>query len=517
MARVKRSRESELFNSEPVPIGSPKTPFLNSLHGEKIFEARDAAHAVAMATEFREQGLYDTFRGQCCAKWTVMPSQVRPGVNQDDALRRIDDFVAWLDQKRGIKKLGLSLEQVLAIAQHYGIPTMLMDFTTSPSVAGFFATDGAALHGCSHGTIYMINSNELTDVMGAIRAVRKELQLEIVRVNVDNLWRLNAQHGVFLFTNAQNFELFFSLDKIVFAHDYRASPTMSHDDIYPADKSPLELDIEHYFFLESQPSLNEMKEMFRNMFPFAQEEADGFSWERIQQQSERIRVEGQKALFGRLVEPHVSWSGTCDAAPPRIEWPSNSEKLILKLDLDIGDTDHVARSEMEGRIEFVRGSLFYVEIDNFPNALVERRKEFRELLQLYFAATHWLDVESSSLCNGAMYLAKLFMGQTSSNARTIRIEFVSNASAHRRVTVPIEKLVACLRDDFDNLVLENNRNLRSDDFERLLAWVPYPKYLFNHDYLAELFASHLVPQQLIDDPEMPVTSSPGQLVTFGLP
>ena len=247
-----------------------------------------------------------------------MPSKMRPGVNRDDAQRRIENFTRWLDQKRGIKKLGLNVDQFLAIAQHYGIPTMLMDFTTSPRVAGFFASDGATEHGCTHGAIYMINSEEFKDVMETVhKVVDKEIQLEaiqleIVRVEVDNLWRLNAQHGLFLFTNAQNFEWFFSLDKIVFAHDYRSSPIMSHDEIYPIDKSPLELDIEHYFYLEKKPSLEEIRELLINTFGISQQKVIDESIHQARAdylQSKAREAEGLKTLFGDLVEPHTSWAG----------------------------------------------------------------------------------------------------------------------------------------------------------------------------------------------------------------
>lgn len=406
-ARLKHPKEHSFFSVESILENNPQAPYFDSLHGEKIYVARDVAHAVAMVEEFRQQGLYDTFRGQCCASWAVVPSQVRPGVNRDDALRRLMGFVEWLDQKRGIKKLGLRMDQCLAIAQHYGIPTMLIDFTASPRIAGFFATDGASRQGCAHGVIYMINSGELAAVVEMIRANNKEFQLEIVKVDVDNLWRLSAQQGVFLFSNAQNFQYFFSLDKIVFAHDHQLPPIMSQNEIYPLDKSPLELDIEHYFFFDKQPGERELKKMLINTFGLPQEVVDDSFAQAENQLLQRRKEEGIKRLFGGVVEPHGSWAGFSDSMPPRIEWAFGTKKLILKLDLDIDVNDSVRRGEMEGRIELVRGSLFSVELGELPNALLKHKKNLRKLLQSYFESVHWLNVKSCVVLDGVFYIALL--------------------------------------------------------------------------------------------------------------
>lgn len=64
-----------------------------------------------------------------------------------------------------------------------------------------------------------------------------------------NLWRLQAQEGVFLFSD-YNWDIDYPMDRILFPYSrYPAYPT--HERIYPVDKSPLEQLLDQYFSLEN--------------------------------------------------------------------------------------------------------------------------------------------------------------------------------------------------------------------------------------------------------------------------
>jgi hypothetical protein len=100
--------------------------------------------------------------------------------------------------------------------------------------------------------------------------------------------------------------------------------------------------------------------------------------------------------------------------------------------------------------------------------------------------------------------------------RSLTLEF-GTAGASRRAGAAVDRLIPCLRDDFDRLVAPQNQGIQHRDFKQLLLWAHYPRYVFNSDRLRECFTSHLVPTQLVSDPGRPVITVPDSLIGFGLP
>lgn len=85
---------------------------------------------------------------------------------------------------------------------------------------------------------------------------------EPVTVNVPNLWRLQSQHGHFLFAN-HSWYRFYDMDKIVFP--WSGTPAFpSREQIYPEHKSALEQLLDSYFFnerrVENEATLRAMAE-----------------------------------------------------------------------------------------------------------------------------------------------------------------------------------------------------------------------------------------------------------------
>jgi hypothetical protein len=148
-----------------------------------------------------EPGRY-IFRGQANADWPLRTSFDRrfSHVTSDARLRLWDDLLDAFRAKCIDHDVAESVtgddSRLLALAQHYGLPTRLLDWTTSPYVAAFFAFDAAIAEGQpgaeGHVAIWALDTTS--------PVWSKELGVEIVRVPAVQNERLRNQSGRFTIT-----------------------------------------------------------------------------------------------------------------------------------------------------------------------------------------------------------------------------------------------------------------------------------------------------------------------------
>src|SRR5689334_22379218 len=105
--------------------------------GSTVYEVRSCQAATELAQEFCEKGKYDWFRGQVSAAHLIVPTLLRPTTDLRLANELLDRFFAWVNLTPGLEQITKDESQIYAVAQHYGLPTHLVDFTVDPNIAGF--------------------------------------------------------------------------------------------------------------------------------------------------------------------------------------------------------------------------------------------------------------------------------------------------------------------------------------------------------------------------------------------
>jgi hypothetical protein len=222
-----------------------------------IRRAGSLAGALELAEELRAAGACDWFRGQT-RNWPLLSSfGRRDEAGQQEARERLGRFVAWLEEVPELAAIAADRDAALAVAQHYGIPTNLVDFTTEPAVAAFFAAHDPPAFRADEDTscIVCLDTAELASLWETVGAARPELpEPAAIRVEIDELWRLQSQRGAFLFFPFdEGFErTLFAFDRIVFppADDGELAGLIPVEDVYPTQKSELEILLDRYFMLE---------------------------------------------------------------------------------------------------------------------------------------------------------------------------------------------------------------------------------------------------------------------------
>jgi hypothetical protein len=179
-------------------------------------------------------------------------------------LERFGRFVQWAETVDAMQGYFASPDSLWAIAQHYGLQTNFIDFSSDPRVAAFFACDNKAVstEGQS-ATIICLNSEDFLrfwkDVGPAVlKGLEERSYPHLIRIDVDNLWRLQKQKGCFLWNPVRGIERFYDFDRIVFpcVNDDAALP--KREEIYPVHQSELEKLLTQFFMNEQMREGNKV-------------------------------------------------------------------------------------------------------------------------------------------------------------------------------------------------------------------------------------------------------------------
>lgn len=252
------------------------------------------------------------YRGQI-HDWPIKSSASRVSYDEME-MEKTDFFVECFLQNPALdfKNDMESIQKCYAIAQHYGYKTDLIDFTTSPEVAAYFATDGANQHSdFDFGYIWRISEEEINTIKLLIEQLvlllymtdlddvqKKSLSLlksmdynPFFSITIPRLSRMNNQKGVFLWDLfGIVVEGYFKDRKpdFEFRHkfDVYSSNTLSSELIYPKPNA-LELEIERFKSVEAMKEFHESELM---------------NWLKNSNNTSVLRIENKNSEIARYIQ-----------------------------------------------------------------------------------------------------------------------------------------------------------------------------------------------------------------------
>jgi hypothetical protein len=494
-----------------------------------ITKVRDVKEAVALCARLKQDGKYDWFRGQRM-DWPLQSSFARLDETQrEEALQRMARFERWVKRTPGLEPIGTSADMTIAVAQHYGLPTNFIDFTTDPVAAGFFASTELSRDPDKgeYSCILCLDTRDLEDFWKIMP--QRCRRTEFIRLSVPNLWRLEAQSGVFLFCPYANFEDIYDLDRILFPPSRLATGIPQHG-YYPKRKSPLEVLLDQFFMNEKL-------------------------------------IEGWRATRSTLSRTSVHY------------WPSppnrcNSD-IILGGDLPIHDSWNpenvnawltVSTERLE---KSVTNERFHIDLkaadspneigDAFRATIVNRLNEYRILRSRLATFTYRFTppIPTGVLPEGSLQaVARLWDGLRRlpltdeeiatglGNCLALKLwwfklgqprmeEFESVASAcfgdsqwvefgasdgsYSRAYAEKNALLGCVRPDISAFLAPQFKKQVEGNIVGMLQGCSDPRKLFDFRLLASLFATQIGPVQVLTRGSEAVYFSPALLDSFGLP
>jgi hypothetical protein len=494
----------------------------------RIYEAANVGEAVELATAFRDDGRYDWFRGQR-QNWSLKSSLVRLAPpEREHSLEQVGRYEQWVKGTPGLGLLATNTDAAIAVAQHYGLPTNFVDFTTEPRIAGFFASEKPPTSDDEHHCILCLDTTDLQRFW--LSVPREYPPPELLRLEVPNLWRLEAQHGVFLFCPYGNFENMYDLDRILFPHVGRLV-TPTSDDVYPARKSHLEILLDQYFMKETllEGTRNANAQIARGLWtPISFGREDGYDRELVaivppdldswtpanlqpwlQSKTEvygkvRTAVEVDIAVgddpawaprsrerIAAAVVSHLN--GRPDLRKTLVKWsvraagPGSTNVFAQAIGAKLARLWDGMRSLPYSDDEVATGMATCIAIDAAAS-------------QKPVATTPDSWLEATNVCLGQL----------------IYVEFGADDGSYSRAHASTAALLSAVRKDIAEYLAPAYLDRLRGNMTGLLQAVQNPRKLFDFRPLARVFAEELIPSQVLTRGTHAVFFSPARLSAFGL-
>lgn len=236
-------------------------------------QARSTDEAVQICKKLKESGRATFFRGQTKNWPSITPTLLRlRDTKRQQSIQKLRQFIEWAISVPQMAPYADSREALVAIAQHYGLPTTFLDLTTSPEIAAFFSKRSDTRSQQGQSVIYCLAEQDLSHIKG----------LQVVQLDVANLWRLQAQHGLFL--EFQDEEAVPDLQSIAIRVHFPTEQITEQEQtyLYPIRKSALENVLDQWFYRhEIDTMMNDLQGIPRRLVVKRYSYPGAFQWRTI--------------------------------------------------------------------------------------------------------------------------------------------------------------------------------------------------------------------------------------------
>ena len=501
---------------------------------EHVFES--VSGAVSAASHMRVEDGYDLFRGQR-RPWPVVSTLRRlTGKPQSEAVARLNQFINWAKKEAALISYKFSSDQAIAIAQHYGIPTPFIDFTTSIEVAQFFATESDRNDLVRHEDMSCIIAIKSAHLEAWIRErFQRTYQKpgpEILQLAIANLWRLETQAGVFL----ADHDLLDSYpwDYLLFPASSNAEAVIDSKVVYPNEKSDLELIIEQWFYHEKASSgtrtlLKTFEKAGMEMNAMRSSPTDGIgmkgiirpephpSWMRLDgswlrpterfievqpKPGEILKISVRRGIdldtIRSLVEVQLPLDSLVDLRSRSAEW-----QFVVD-----GSTDHAMSETLRRQWDALR-------IDGYSETqIVESFVMSISLAALKLGLISDLPRYNGSLgINDDVELLKTLFGYD------LLVEYTGLVGYNRALVNAVDLRLA-VREDINSYLpsdlYKHSGSTEAERMETLLIGIYKPSLLFDFHRFVDLYVRRIIPISVVFRPQMPLYPVLN-LEVFGVP
>ncbi len=480
-----------------------------------IYEVNNIYDAYRLIVRFKTIGKYHWFRGQS-RNWALNSSLARLNkIDRQNSINKLLRFISWIKNEKGTKSFSKDIDKIIAVAQHYGIPTNFIDFTTEPKVACYFCTRKKWARKNWVSSIICINTIEIQEKFQKYK--QNEICPELLNIDLLDLWRLNSQKGRFLFLPYINFEKHLSIDRINFPFT-SAFSLIEEQEVFPDRKSPLETIIDKFFDNEKVIAFHEYVKKDKKIKKFQMSSID---------ESYKV-IKKQLSIHNTWKKNTVNkWSiNTGVFIPKKFQY----ENIVLNINFI--KNHNILFQKVYDEI--------FINLNNIANLkskyltweinFSDKRKLNNKYLELYWDGTKLYPYKLEDIAYGLsncivlQFISKKnrFINDeklkefiTDLWGESLYIEIASN-SAHSRAFVCVENLKHCIRSDIQKYIKFNN--LIEEDISELLLYCNKVKYLFNFDKMCKLFSREIIPTQIIRNNGMgSIIYSPANLNILGIP
>ncbi len=491
-----------------------------------IHKASSNQEAVALAHQFLKEGRYDWFRGQVSSKWFVVPSLFRDA-DLASAEERLDCFFGWVRSTTGLEAIASDERAMYAVAQHYGIPTQFVDFTTDPDVAAFFAFDTTRkIPPRSLSAIVCLDTKELLQVALPDHMPKPSCE----RIDVPDLWRLKAQSGVFLVCPYTHFEqVVFPFDRIVFPYGGDGLKIV-RDWVFPRRKSQLEIALVHFFAHERQQRrIDYLRKQLKKAHYFSIPEYATYWSSAIKAQINPLQSWSPELVrtwavmpdeqYSKAVLPSIRVDLRNLASPPRGVNRADRQTIFEGVLSQIDESPQLR--ETRAAWSLVSSTLsqqgdppttrLLTALERLWDGLRRLPLDNRQLATaVETCIAFWAFAET--LPTGNLDLDDRAADEVLGAHRRVEL---GGAGGKSRSCVSRDKLIAALRPDMAKFIVEQFRDQFATDASVIVEWAWKVEYLYDFLKLADALATEMAPYQVLFRPEDPVFFSPARIERIG--